>query len=195
MAEKRGNSAVAKRHSDYLKYGDANTLRLLDCLLKAIEQLTHDEFGEFLAVMWECWNARNHFIFKTRDCYLDKLGKRAISYIRSYSGQQEIDSFPSTVPHPSTWTPPTTSCVKINFDGGSIGGTHSGWGFAIRDHHGNLLLAGTKHTPREESRVAHDLAHWEPLCSEGRLWESDVPAAILDRASDNMYLYIHNNLI
>ncbi|KAJ8433506.1 hypothetical protein Cgig2_018040 [Carnegiea gigantea] len=172
------------------------------------------------------------------DRHLDKLGKRAISYIRNYCDQQEIDSSPSTVPHPSTWTPPTAGCVQINFDGGSIGGTHSGWGFAIRDHHGNLLLAGTKHTygftggaveearaclyalrcahnhdfsniiiegdnlhliekikAKEGNRVAHDLTHWEPLCPEGRLWESDVSAAILDRASDDMYLYIHNNLI
>ena len=34
---------------------------LSDCLEKAKKALDADHFGNFLLVMWECWNARNYF--------------------------------------------------------------------------------------------------------------------------------------
>ena len=173
----------------------------------------------------------------------------------------------SSISHPSTWTPPMAGYVKLNFDGGCIGHTFSGQGFAIRDHDGNILPAGVKHTKgagtaiieevqaclyalectyahglriiiieglqliqmlksrsptdslisfflkdifaflanfdfysfsfikRWRNKVAHDLTHWQPICLEGRLWTSDVLDTILAGATDDMYIYINNNLI
>ncbi|KAJ8429174.1 hypothetical protein Cgig2_010124 [Carnegiea gigantea] len=117
---------------------------LADCLIKAREYPTQDEFGDFLAIMWECWNARNRFIFQTPDCHLENLGKRAIANVHSYRAQQDIDSPFSKVSHPSTRIPPATGYVKINFDGSSVRDMYSGWGFAICDHNGNLLLTSGK---------------------------------------------------
>ncbi|KAJ8431514.1 hypothetical protein Cgig2_009751 [Carnegiea gigantea] len=38
---------------------------LMDCIVQAMQSLSDDSFGDFLAIMWECWNARNRFIFGT----------------------------------------------------------------------------------------------------------------------------------
>ena len=38
-----------------------------DCLQAAFQRLCHDQFGDFLAVLWKCWNARNRFIFNGVD--------------------------------------------------------------------------------------------------------------------------------
>ena len=35
---------------------------------------------------------------------------------------------------------------------------------------------------RGGNRVAHDLAHWQSICLEGRFWTSDIPGEVLSRA-------------
>ncbi|KAJ8436631.1 hypothetical protein Cgig2_029877 [Carnegiea gigantea] len=54
---------------------------LADCIANASHTLDDDAFGDFLAVMWECWNARNRFIFSTPDRNLATLGKRALDFL------------------------------------------------------------------------------------------------------------------
>ena len=48
---------------------------LADYLDNARKSLDEDHFGDFLAVTWEFWNARNCFIFKALDHKLSSLGK------------------------------------------------------------------------------------------------------------------------
>jgi len=38
-----------------------------------------------------------------------------------------------------------SSTLKLNFDGASVSSTFWGWGFVLRDHNGDVVLAGAKH--------------------------------------------------
>ncbi|KAJ8447046.1 hypothetical protein Cgig2_033615 [Carnegiea gigantea] len=64
--------------------------------------------------MWECWNARNRFIFKDPDHNLSSLGKKAIDFVHSYRYTFDSKSSPQPTAHKSTWSPPTPGCLKIN---------------------------------------------------------------------------------
>ena len=55
-----------------------------DCLECAPNRLSPEELGEFIAILWECWNARNRFIFGKPDNRLDVLGDRAMAFVRSF---------------------------------------------------------------------------------------------------------------
>ncbi|KAJ8425826.1 hypothetical protein Cgig2_015901 [Carnegiea gigantea] len=48
---------------------------------------------------------------------------------------------------------------------------------------------------RGGNKVTHDLAHWQPLCLEGKLWESDTSESVLSRALDDMHDFLTSNLI
>ncbi|KAJ8452986.1 hypothetical protein Cgig2_014749 [Carnegiea gigantea] len=119
----------------------------MDCIVQAMQLLSEDSFGDFLAIMWECWNARNRFIFGTPESNLSILGKRALSFVRSYRLHHEATALTHGTVHPFAWTPPPPGYVKLNFDGDIISETIARWGFVIRDHNDNILLAGTKHQP------------------------------------------------
>ena len=47
--------------------------------------------------------------------------------------------------------------VKLNFDGGCIGHTFSGQGFAIRDHDGNISPAAVKHTKGAATAIIEEV--------------------------------------
>ena len=46
--------------------------------------------------------------------------------------------------HPSLWTPPSVGTLKLNFDGGCVGGVGWGWGFVLRDSSGDVVMAGVQ---------------------------------------------------
>ena len=48
---------------------------------------------------------------------------------------------------------------------------------------------------RGDNRVVHDLAHWQPISHERRVWVDDVSERIVSRASDDVYAFIDVNLI
>ena len=117
---------------------------LFGCILQASKVLNQDAFGDFLAVMWECWDARNRFIFKFPDRDLQTLGRRAIAFVQSYRDHAASGDVSGPTPHPSTWSPPGSGFMKLNFDAGFISDISTGWGFVLRDHDGNIILAGSK---------------------------------------------------
>ena len=88
----------------------------LDCYIEAKNNMSWEEAGDFFAILWEIWNARNRFIFKTPDRNLEVLSKRATSFVRSYreSLEQARTKGDSA---PSLWQPPTSGMYKLNFDG------------------------------------------------------------------------------
>ncbi|KAJ8444433.1 hypothetical protein Cgig2_005955 [Carnegiea gigantea] len=135
------------------------TLWSTHCISKARENLDKDAFVDFLAVMWECWNAHNCFVFRRPDNNLSVLGKRAIAFVHSFRELQNVELPPQTMLHPTYWSPLMTGCTKLNFDAGIVACTTAGWGFVLRDHDGNILLAGIKHhhgyagAPVEEVRA------------------------------------------
>jgi len=114
----------------------------MDCIDGARVKLNKDKFREFLAVMWECWNVHNRFIFKRPECDLHVLSKRAIAFVHSFREHCELDRAASLPHHPSSWAPPVTGISKLNFDAGRIGDSCWGWGFMLRNQDGDILLVG-----------------------------------------------------
>jgi len=45
---------------------------------------TEEQLGAFVAVIWECWNARKRFIFQKPDHNLGILGARVENFVKSY---------------------------------------------------------------------------------------------------------------
>jgi ribonuclease HI len=59
------------------------------------------------------------------------------------------------IPSPSTWTPPSTGYVKVNFDGASKGNPGpAGYGAVIRDSTGKLLTMVAGHLGETTNNVA-----------------------------------------
>ncbi|KAJ8433803.1 hypothetical protein Cgig2_025966 [Carnegiea gigantea] len=80
--------------------------------------------------MWECWNARNRFV----------LAARAMSFY------QQLLSSSDAVANGGgpRGVPPSAGVFKLNFDAGRAGDEERGWEFVIRDHLGDIVLAGVK---------------------------------------------------
>jgi len=49
--------------------------------------------------------------------------------------------------HSTTWTPPITGYVKLNFDVDLVADNITKWGIILRDYDGNIFMAGVKHYP------------------------------------------------
>ncbi|KAJ8433536.1 hypothetical protein Cgig2_018089 [Carnegiea gigantea] len=115
----------------------------LDYLEHASTSLDPDKLGEFVAVLWECWNARNRFIFGRRDSNWRVLAGRAVSFVRRY---RELKSMPAAPDEGggACWVPPSAGVFKLNFDAGRVGTKERGCGFVIRDHLKNVVVAGVK---------------------------------------------------
>jgi len=94
---------------------------LRDCLEKASTSLDSEHLGYFLVLMWECRNARSHFIFKKAHTNLEVMGKRALDFVRSYRETQEQEAPSLAVTHLQLWRLPLEAYTKLNFDGGCIG--------------------------------------------------------------------------
>jgi len=120
---------------------ESNFPSVAECIIKAGNSLDHARLGEFVAVLWEVWNARNCFLFGKPDRFLGRLACRAIGFVKSFREVHEAEIVEGVV-HPSHWKPPQGGLIKINFDGGMIGSHGRGWGFVMRNHEGDVLAAG-----------------------------------------------------
>ncbi|KAJ8443070.1 hypothetical protein Cgig2_004275 [Carnegiea gigantea] len=81
--------------------------KLWQTLWNASQSLSEDLFGDFLAIMLKCWNARNRFIFGTPESKLTILGKRALALVRSYRLHHKVNALTHGTVDPSAWTPPS----------------------------------------------------------------------------------------
>ncbi|KAJ8424700.1 hypothetical protein Cgig2_018507 [Carnegiea gigantea] len=118
-----------------------------DYVEAAGKRLEAEAFGDFVAVLWECWNARNRFIFRSPDQNLAVLSDRAISFIKAYREflvKEEIQK----VTHPCTWHPPPMGMLKLNVDTGSMRTAGGSWGFVVLNGEGDIVLAGCKQSSR-----------------------------------------------
>jgi ribonuclease HI len=120
-------------------------------------------------ILWQIWKARNKSIFHSSNSSSDLTWNNVVAHIketirsRSWKGsdknchndelsilqnwQINLDDLstaqtPRThTPSPSSWTPPPTGFVKVNFDGASKGNLGpAGYGAAVRDPSGLILL-------------------------------------------------------
>jgi len=90
---------------------------IADYFVNALSSLDDDCFGDFLAVMWECWNTRNRFIFKNTERKCNSLGKKAIDFVHSYRTSQAIETETSRQPvlYNATWSPPMSCTLKLRW--------------------------------------------------------------------------------
>jgi len=107
------------------------------------EVLDAEELGSFVAIAWECWNARNRFIFPKPDRNPSKLVKKAVTFVRSYWDMKtRVQGAGSN--HPLRWGSLPSGLQKINSDGGMVG--EEGWAggswIIIRDNDGNICMTG-----------------------------------------------------
>ncbi|KAJ8434427.1 hypothetical protein Cgig2_002629 [Carnegiea gigantea] len=100
----------------------------IDMIGRAAKVLEEDRLGKFVAVMWECWNSRNRFIFGQKEGKRAGLARRAVQYVHTFRALKE-DAGPSGL-------------LKINFDAGKVAGEGRGWSFILRDYLGDIILAG-----------------------------------------------------
>ncbi|KAJ8443265.1 hypothetical protein Cgig2_010160 [Carnegiea gigantea] len=133
---------------------------LIDESAAAMENRNLDELGEFLAVLWECWNARNHFIFETPDKSLAILGARTISFVRSCRASHACETEKKSA-SPALWKPPESGWFKLNFDGGKNGESGRVWGFVVHSCDGDIILAGVD---KAADLQASKLKKPEPAC-------------------------------
>jgi ribonuclease HI len=64
-----------------------------------------------------------------------------------------------------SWSPPTTSLPKININGAFIPSTKmGGWGYVIRDHLGDTVLAGvSKLVEVHDPLMVETIAYWKAV--------------------------------
>jgi len=62
----------------------------LAVLEKAAIVLTTDRLAEFVALMWECWNSWNRFIFGEKDNRREGLVQRAIRLVHNFRAMKEM---------------------------------------------------------------------------------------------------------
>ncbi|KAJ8451710.1 LOW QUALITY PROTEIN: hypothetical protein Cgig2_018344 [Carnegiea gigantea] len=141
--------AVARRIPSFaMNYSicghDSRFHSLANCLENGNRALDTDHFDNILSVMWEYWKTRNRFIFWPERS-LRGLGNKAIDFVASYRRAKEETSSPLVVKHQDMWQPPMSGFLKLNFDGASIDNVFTGWDFVLRNHSGDVLLAGAKH--------------------------------------------------
>ena len=109
----------------------------------ASQVLSTDELGMFVAILWECWNARNRFIFGSIEKNVAQLSKRAVHFVMSYRQMKE-QTCTNGHAQPTAWKPPTMGILKLNFDSGKIGEHGWGGGFVVRGYDGTIVLAGVQ---------------------------------------------------
>ncbi|KAJ8429882.1 hypothetical protein Cgig2_014162 [Carnegiea gigantea] len=121
---------------------DNNFPSIMDCILFAKKRLDLDHLGDFVAVLWECWNKRNRFIFGDRIYTFHGLADRAKNLVRSYRKVREGtgEGVSST---PQFWKPPEgMDSQELN----------------LKKHAAVVLLS-----KRECNSVAHAIAHFQPF--------------------------------
>jgi len=131
----------------------------MDVLVHASDKLDTERFGEFVAVMWAIWSERHRLIFGQQASWDTRFSaSRAIQLVRLFREFQEKDS-PSSSPSNEYWKPPQSGCFKLNFDAGRTNEDWHGWGFLVRNHEGEVVLAGVQQnkgfvSPEEEEARA-----------------------------------------
>ncbi|KAJ8435145.1 hypothetical protein Cgig2_018973 [Carnegiea gigantea] len=184
-----------------------------DCVELTAKRLDANEIGEFVAILWECWNAQNPFLFGKLDQRLDVLSHWARSFVHSCR-ETKLRSDGVKGTHPCILGPPQIGILKLNFDGSKIGiraggdivqaGAKQGQGFArpeVEEARSYLFaLQQAKDFGHTDIIVEGDcLGLVQVLKSrialDNSTWDIDVPDAIVSRASEDMFAYVDSNLI
>ncbi|KAJ8436223.1 LOW QUALITY PROTEIN: hypothetical protein Cgig2_006910 [Carnegiea gigantea] len=115
---------------------------VLECMWQAKEVLDGDELGEFVAVLWECWNSRDQFLFGNRHPDLTHAGERTRAFVRGYREVRLGLAVMREEVAGGGWRPPEFGVLKLNVDASDLGEGRYGWGFMLRYHMGDIVLVG-----------------------------------------------------
>ncbi|KAJ8437863.1 hypothetical protein Cgig2_002997 [Carnegiea gigantea] len=121
---------------------DGNVISPMDAILKASRRLPSDRLGKYVAVMSECWNSRNRFIFGKKEGNRVGLAACAVAFVHNFRRIREDDKLTPTTSATAYWMPPSSGLFKLNFDAGMVGQNGRGWGFVVWDYTGQVALAG-----------------------------------------------------
>jgi len=112
-----------------------------DCLEQAATKMDLDQLGEFVAIYWEIWNARNRYVFGRPNSNLEVLSSHVVKFVMNYRELREKTENPK-VQHQALRRPPGAGMMKLNFDGGNVNMDGRGWGCAVRNPDGEILVTG-----------------------------------------------------
>jgi len=98
-----------------------------------------EKFGEFIAIMWVCWNSSNESIFRSSFLLASNIVANALWRIfrQLWTTLLCLGNLPTS----TTWRPPSAGVVKINFDAAKLGTCGRGWAAVARDASEGLLFA------------------------------------------------------
>ncbi|KAJ8439711.1 hypothetical protein Cgig2_009535 [Carnegiea gigantea] len=84
-----------------------------DVLGRVADILDTAQLGDFLAIMWECWNARNRFIFSAKDGWRGGLASRAVGFVKSFREMKEQEVKDPYEQNTQFWKPPDSGEVVL----------------------------------------------------------------------------------
>jgi len=73
-------------HEEELRQGCVSSA--LDMVGKVAAVLSLDRLGEFVAVMWKCWNSQNRFLFRKKEGWRGGLAHRAITFVHNFQSNE-----------------------------------------------------------------------------------------------------------
>jgi len=101
-------------------YWAVNFPSMKDYLEHASALMEMNHLGEFVAICWEIWNARNRHVCGRPHSNLANLSSHAINFMMSYR-EARVKIKDPKVQHQALWRPPRAGMMKLNFDGGKVG--------------------------------------------------------------------------
>jgi hypothetical protein len=108
-------------------------------------------------LMWFIWQNRNNYVWNDNKSTAQQVGMQAAQFWQQWAminglldEQQQLVQQKTADNRSQQWQQPPTGYLKCNVDASfySTAGA-TGWGWCLRDHHGQFKLAGTNllHSP------------------------------------------------
>lgn len=130
---------------------------------------------------WEVWASRNSNYFENKRFDFVDIMKRAVSRMMEGDVQEERAATRSERTWTVRWKKPEQGKLKMNCDIATGGGDKVGLGFVVRDHEGNVRLAGKKIIDAEGSTTLLEglaLLYGFQMCADNIISEQMKPRVI-----------------
>ncbi|KAJ8437272.1 hypothetical protein Cgig2_010097 [Carnegiea gigantea] len=129
--------------SPFAKFIRDRTFRSIQDAIDAASQADSARIGEFIVVMWSCWNQRNECLFTNVNFCPRHAITKALDFVREFREVDQHFQAPRSS-FPSCWNALIRGLAKINFDGAKLGDGGRSWGAMGRDSNGVILFAAVK---------------------------------------------------
>ncbi|KAK6162001.1 hypothetical protein DH2020_001842 [Rehmannia glutinosa] len=113
------------------------------------------EYVEMLSLIaWRIWLARNKWCMEKKKFDIIRILDGAQLMLMEMHKTSKSSKSESRAAARTRWTPPPIGILKMNSDVAKFNDGTVGYGFVIRDHSGDVLLAGTRREQRDGSSTA-----------------------------------------